>query len=110
ITLAALALVAALEPRAGAQPPLPAAAPEATAARSGLELPAPAIEREGPGHHPVRAVLEAAAAFGINVAWYWWDVDFNTPDWDLHWDWASWKKKAVTFDAVRFDANHFSTN
>jgi hypothetical protein len=60
--------------------------------------------------HPVRAVLETTLAFGLNVAAYWWDSDFNSPDWDLHWDRESWKKKAITFEAVRLDANRFSTN
>src|SRR5688572_27583292 len=60
--------------------------------------------------HPVRAVLETTLALGLNVAWYWWDADFNSPDWDLRWDWESWKKKAITFEAVRLDANRFSTN
>ena len=59
--------------------------------------------------HPVRAVLETGLAFALNVAWYWWDADFNSPDWDLHWDWPSWKKK-LTFEAVRLDSNRFSTN
>jgi hypothetical protein len=59
--------------------------------------------------HPMRAVLGAGLAFAINIAWYWWDADFNSPDWDLRWDWASWKGK-LTGKYVRFDSNHFSTN
>jgi hypothetical protein len=60
--------------------------------------------------HPVRAVALAGLAFSVNLAWYWWDVNFNSPDWDLRWDWPSWKKKIITFQAVRLDSNHFSTN
>jgi hypothetical protein len=60
--------------------------------------------------HPVRAVLLTSLALGLNVAWYWWDADFNSPDWDLRWDVESWKKKTITFEAVRLDANRFSTN
>jgi hypothetical protein len=60
--------------------------------------------------HPVRAVLQAGLAFALNVGWYWWDASFNSADWELGWDWKSWKKKLVTFEAVRLDSNHFRTN
>jgi hypothetical protein len=59
--------------------------------------------------HPVKAILETGLALGLNIAVYWWDVNFNSPDWDLHWDWPSWKKK-LTFKAVRLDSNKFATN
>jgi hypothetical protein len=73
-------------------------------------LPPLEIERpDRPPRHPVRAVLMTTLAFGINVAWYWWDAEFNSPDWDLGWDWESWRKK-VTFEVVRLDSNRFSTN
>jgi hypothetical protein len=61
-------------------------------------------------HHPWRAILETALAFGSNVLWYHWDPGLNAPDWELRWDAPSWKKKIITFEAVRFDSNHFSTN
>jgi hypothetical protein len=74
----------------------------------------PRLEREGattPKRHPVRAVLETTFAFAFNVAWYQLaDRSFNAPDWDLRWDWDSWRKKAITFEAVRLDSNRFSTN
>jgi hypothetical protein len=89
-----------------------AAPPEASPASAGVREtgqfqlePPPSIRRR----HPWRAVALTTLAFGLNVAVYWWDANFNSPDWDLRWDWASWKKK-LTLQAVRFDANHFSTN
>lgn len=60
--------------------------------------------------HPVRAVLEAGFALTFNWAWYRWDSDFNAPDFELRWDRESWRRKAVTFEAVRLDSNRFSTN
>jgi hypothetical protein len=84
----------------------PVRAQETGLAESG----APPIPAEAPRRsHPIKAVLEAALALGINIAWYWWDADFNSPDWDLRWDWPSWKKK-LTFEAVRLDSNRLATN
>jgi hypothetical protein len=60
--------------------------------------------------HPVRAVIETAFALGFNWAWYRWDSNFNAPDFELKWDLDSWRKKIVTFEAVRLDSNRFSTN
>jgi hypothetical protein len=86
--------------------------PEASRATAGLQEngepilePPVAFRRK----HPVRAVVEAGLAFSLNVAWYWWDADFNSPDWDLRWNWDSWKRK-LTGKAIRLDSNHFSTN
>jgi hypothetical protein len=82
-------------------------------AEPGITRPAlpPEVERaERPRVHPWRAVLTTTLAFGLNLAWYWWDADFNQPDWDLRWDWESWKEKTITFEAVRLDGNRFSTN
>lgn len=88
--------------------PPPAADPDVTA--PALPIDRPPADESVRRSHPVRAVLLTTLALGLNVAWYWWDADFNSPDWDLRWDWDSWKKKAVTFEAVRLDANRFSTN
>lgn len=61
--------------------------------------------------HPWRATFETAFVFVFNVVWYQWpDRSSNVPDWELHWDWESWRKKALTFEAVRLDSNRFSTN
>lgn len=61
--------------------------------------------------HPIRAIEEIFLINGpIGVTWYWTNADFNQADWDLRWDWPSWRRKIVTFDAVRFDSNDFGTN
>jgi hypothetical protein len=85
----------------------PPSNPDISAAGAPRDLPEPPSVRRS---HPVRAVLETTLALGLNIAWYWWDADFNSPDWDLRWDRESWKKKTITFEAVRLDANRFSTN
>ena len=61
--------------------------------------------------HYVRTVEELAVIDGvIGAAWYWTNQDLNQRDWELRWDWPSWRRKLVTFDAVRFDSNDFTTN
>jgi hypothetical protein len=82
------------------------------------ETPAPA-EREPiaplprahprPAHYGMTALGTTLALLG-GTAWYWREKDFNSRDWALRWDRASWKAKLITFDAVRFDDNHFDTN
>jgi hypothetical protein len=59
--------------------------------------------------HVGHALLESAAVLVGGTVWYWSDLDFNTRDWDLRWDWASWKSK-LTLESVRFDQNIFQTN
>lgn len=66
-------------------------------------------ERRRP-RHLGRAVVETAGILAGGLVWYWRDLEFNTRDWDLHWDQASWKRKLLTFDALRFDQNLFQTN
>jgi hypothetical protein len=70
---------------------------------------APPVDREPP-RYVLRALLETAFLLGANTAYYWWDKDFNAPDWELGWDRESWHKKLITFEGVRLDANQFSTN
>jgi hypothetical protein len=60
--------------------------------------------------HVGRALLETAGVLAGGLVWYWRDLDFNNRDWDLRWDRESWKRKLITFDAVRFDQNLFQTN
>jgi hypothetical protein len=52
---------------------------------------------------------ELAVLLGGTV-WYWRNMEFNSQDWDLAWDQESWKKKLITFEALRFDSNDFYTN
>ncbi len=78
-------------------------APGATVERSAPARPAP-WRRYG------MVVLENAIAMAIPGAWYWNDVDFNMMDWELQWDWPSWRMKLLSTDALRFDTNAFYTN
>ncbi len=68
-----------------------------------------AVEDESVSVHPGRAAVEMVGALAVGTAWYYRNLDFNSRDWDLHWDWPSWRRK-LTFDAVRFDSNDFETN
>jgi hypothetical protein len=61
-----------------------------------------------PPHH-LRAALETAALMTIGTVWYWRSPSAQSDDWDLHFDWPSWRRK-IDLQAVRFDANLFQTN
>jgi hypothetical protein len=79
--------------------------------RHGVRDDDPDAEPEPAQAHPIRALEEIVFVNGpIGASWYWWNQDFNQVDWDLRWDWPSWHRKLVTFDAVRFDSNDFATN
>lgn len=93
-----------------AQPaPSPAPAPPPTAAA--IQIPPlvidPPLKRAE--KHPYRALVEETLALGIGFVWYWWNADFNSQDWEIGWDRASWKRK-LTFQALAFDNNLFDTN
>lgn len=68
-----------------------------------------------PGEHPrrkhyVRASLEVFALVAAGTALYWADANTNAEDWDLTWDWESWRKKLITGEGLAFDTNRFDTN
>jgi hypothetical protein len=62
-----------------------------------------------PAPHPVRAALETAALMTIGTVWYWRSPSAQSSDWDLRFDWPSWRRK-IDLQAVRFDSNLFATN
>jgi hypothetical protein len=57
-------------------------------------------------------VLQEYVVFNglLGIPWYWYTQDFSQRNWDLRWDGESWRRKAITFDAVRFDWDDFRTN
>jgi hypothetical protein len=75
----------------------------------GLRLRLPTESSEGRSRNVGRAALETAGLILGAGIWYWSDLEFNSRDWDLKWDWPSWKSK-LTLKAVRFDQNLFDTN
>lgn len=81
--------------------------PEEAVPRLPVEpVPAPLLT---PRPHYALALLETSVAIAAGTVWYWRAAQFNSRDWDLHWDWPSWRRK-LTFDAPRFDDNQFDTN
>jgi hypothetical protein len=52
---------------------------------------------------------ELAVLLGGTI-WYWRNMEFNSRDWDLEWSQETWKKKLITFEALRFDSNDYYTN
>jgi hypothetical protein len=60
--------------------------------------------------HYLRASLETLGGLALSEVWYWRNLNFNSVDWDLKWDAPSWRRKVITFDALRFDTNAFDTN
>jgi hypothetical protein len=79
-----------------------------------LPLPAPAglppLDPYPDRRHYLRASLETLGGLALSEAWYWRNLNFNSVDWDLKWDAPSWRRKVITFDAIRFDTNAFDTN
>jgi hypothetical protein len=61
-----------------------------------------------PQPHFVRAAAEVGALLLLGEVQYA-TATSNSIDWDLHYDWPSFRKK-LTGDAVRFDTNRFDTN
>ena len=57
----------------------------------------------------LKAAIEIFAFSGTQVGVYWADKKTNARDWELGWDWPSWRKK-LSGEAVRFDNNYHATN
>jgi hypothetical protein len=106
----AAALAAALastDARAG-EPSLatPVAAPDPVAATDPTAL----FRYRSPAkRYVLRAALEEVGLLGLGFAQYWANVGANTRDWDLDYDWESFRSK-LTGSSVVFDTNHFDTN
>ncbi len=60
--------------------------------------------------HYLTALLLGGAVIVIPTAYYWATKSDQSVDWTLKWDTQSWKRKIITFDAVRFDTNQFYVN
>ncbi len=56
-----------------------------------------------------RAAIEELIVLGGEALQYWKDRDINSEDWDLDYDWASFRGK-LTGVAYSFDTNRFETN
>ncbi len=94
------AILAAALPAFADQPA--AATTEPAAAVTGAPAPPP--------RRYARATLETMGATSIGTLWYWANTDLNQVDWELTWDWPSWRRKLLTLDAIRFDSNGFVFN
>jgi Domain of unknown function (DUF3943) len=81
----------------------------AQAGEAELRLRLPETETAARPRNVGRAALETFGVLLGGAVWYWNDLEFNSRDWDLKWDWPSWKSK-LTFETLRFDQNYFGTN
>jgi hypothetical protein len=54
-------------------------------------------------------LTEYAVVFGPSLAHYWGNEGSQKEDWELHWDWKSWKEK-LEFEAWVLDTNRFEAN
>lgn len=59
--------------------------------------------------HYGRAALEQLGILGLGSVWYFSNRDANSVDWDLNYDWPSFRQK-LDGRAYAFDTNHFETN
>lgn len=57
-----------------------------------------------------RASLNIGILLGIGSTWYWSNASFNAVDWEYKFSWEDYRKKFITFEAVKFDTNTFDTN
>jgi hypothetical protein len=74
--------------------------------------PAPIEDGDGPQpspRHPyIRTTLETTALLAAGLAWYWHSPSYS--DWDLRFDWQSWRSKLFSDREIVFDDNRFDTN
>jgi hypothetical protein len=105
--LGAAALVVASAGAATADPPRPPPSLDlASSALAPIDQP-----------RPLRGRLRALALVGENLAlilpstiYYWNTTDLQEEDWELDWDWDSWRKKLTTFDALILDTGNWTSN
>jgi hypothetical protein len=98
-TLAAVALAGRAAADAPVAPPALADAPPIEPAR------------------PLRGKPRLAAVLGENLllilpstAYYWNTTDLQKEDWELDWDWPSWRTKLTTLDALILDTGNWTSN
>src|SRR5215831_6118597 len=51
----------------------------------------------------LRTAIEGGIAFGLSVLWYYHDSSLSVKDIDYNWSLETWKKRFITYQAVRFD-------
>ena len=72
---------------------------------------APTHKEHRPAKNYVRTLEEYVVLSGVwGIPWYWGSQNFNQRNWDIKWDWPTWKRKAITFEYVRMDGDDFATN
>jgi hypothetical protein len=87
---------------------------DSTEPPSGPNVPTISRSREedaiaGGAPHYRRAMFWTLALLSGGTLWYWRNPKGQTDDWDLSFDWHSWRRK-LDLQAVRFDTNLFTTN
>src|SRR5215831_10195940 len=106
-----VAMASVLAAVLAAEPPLSSASrPDITPDQPPAEAP---IEPLGPPTtepYVGRAAAEGALAFGASVLWYYRDPSLSVKDIDYNWSLKTWRKRLITFQAVRFDDNAFAIN
>jgi hypothetical protein len=61
--------------------------------------------------HYLRAGIELFAVLGAGSLWYWSNQDFNSVDWELGFDWPSWRRKLLFENSgASFDTNPYDVN
>lgn len=109
VLLAALAEPMPPSPLPPGLPAPPAFVPPATADRPIEPLGPRPTAPDGTPYY-LRAAGEIGIAFAASTAWYYHDSSLSEKDIDYDWSLESWRKRLVTFQAVRFDDNAFSIN
>jgi hypothetical protein len=55
-------------------------------------------------------IAESAAVLAVPMTYYWNTTDLQREDWEMRWDWPSWKEKLTTFDALILDTGYWEAN
>jgi len=98
----AIATLAIAAPRAAAAPAL---TPESLALAGGEREPAPTPQRR-----LALAVVESVGLMLPATIYYWSTTNLQKEDWELDWDWESWRTKLTSLDALIVDTGTWESN
>jgi hypothetical protein len=59
---------------------------------------------------PGRMLVEETSFMALMSMWYFTHPAASSEDFDLQWDWPSWRDKLTSLKDLRFDTNRFDTN
>jgi len=80
---------------------------------AGTAFAEPEVDEDRPAAHRARVpltMLEQLSLIIPPMAYYWSTTDVQAVDFDMDWDWGSWKRKLTSADAYILDTNDWESN